>query len=178
VQGSKSRSQAAARDDSNRAPILVTCESPDRDARREQFLPLMMKNPDKTVWMINPEMLYTFRFVWHELRKIVERRHKGAKFNDKPMTVREGSLYGLGGFIRWAVCRAAACPSGVSGLSGGEQHCPRLSGCRCPDMCSPSCRCRLTAVFLSRVWVSHSRAGQRPPGSDQTNVSFRKPTSK
>jgi hypothetical protein len=66
----------------------VTCESPDRDARREQFLPLMMKNPDQTVWMINPEMLYTFRFVWHELRKIVERRHKGAKFNDKPMTVR------------------------------------------------------------------------------------------
>jgi hypothetical protein len=46
----------------------------------------MSKNPEKNLWMINPELLYTFRFVWHELRKIVERRHKGSKFNDKPMT--------------------------------------------------------------------------------------------
>ncbi|KAK3277448.1 hypothetical protein CYMTET_14553, partial [Cymbomonas tetramitiformis] len=67
-------------------PIVVLCETIDRDARREQFLPLMQRNPGKDIYMINPQLIYTFRFVWHELRKVVERRHKNANYNDKPMT--------------------------------------------------------------------------------------------
>mmetsp|Transcript_802 Transcript_802/g.1422 ORF Transcript_802/g.1422 Transcript_802/m.1422 type:complete len:660 (-) Transcript_802:86-2065(-) len=80
------KSNRKSKDPPPKPPTLVLCETPDRDARREIYMPLMSKNPEKNLWMINPELLYTFRFVWHELRKIVERRHKGVKFNDKPMT--------------------------------------------------------------------------------------------
>jgi len=46
----------------------------------------MARNPEKDIWMISPEMIYAFRFVWHELKKVVEAKRPGAAFNDKPMT--------------------------------------------------------------------------------------------
>ena len=57
-----------------------------RDARREQFLPLMRANKDKEIYLTTPETTYTFRYVWHELKKIVEATQPGSKYNDKPMT--------------------------------------------------------------------------------------------
>jgi len=55
----KHKDPKAARDPDSLPPTLALCESPDRDSRREVYLPLMMRNPDKELLMINPEMLYT-----------------------------------------------------------------------------------------------------------------------
>lgn len=77
--------QTGERGKRGRPPTVVVCETPERDARREQFLPLMRHNPDKQVLMLAPEAIYTFRFVWHELKKVIEARD-GKEYNDKPMT--------------------------------------------------------------------------------------------
>ena len=69
-----------------RVAALVLGEPLIRDARREQFLPLMRANKDKEIYLTTPETTYTFRYVWHELKKIVEARNPGSKYNDKPMT--------------------------------------------------------------------------------------------
>ena len=69
-----------------RVAALILGEPLIRDARREQFLPLMRANKDKEIYLTTPETTYTFRYVWHELKKIVEARNPGSKYNDKPMT--------------------------------------------------------------------------------------------
>lgn len=69
-----------------RIAALILGEPLIRDARREQFLPLMRANKDKEIYLTTPETTYTFRYVWHELKKVVEQRNPGAKYNDKPMT--------------------------------------------------------------------------------------------
>ena len=71
---------------SSRPAALILGEPLIRDARREQFLPLLLGNRDKEIYIVTPEMVYTFRYVWHELKKVVESRHAGVKYNDKPMT--------------------------------------------------------------------------------------------
>ena len=58
-----------------------------------EFRQLMKCRPmeRRTCWtcgrdlMVAPEAVYTFRYVWHELKRVVEARHNGT-YNDKPMT--------------------------------------------------------------------------------------------
>jgi hypothetical protein len=56
-----------------------------RDARREQFLPLLLGNRDREVYIVTPEMIYTYRYVWHELKKVVESRHAGRGLHSFPL---------------------------------------------------------------------------------------------
>lgn len=70
-----------------RAALLVV-ETLDANARRETFLPLLLRNPDKEVFLLNPAMAHAFRYAFGALKQAIERdpRHRGAAFKDKPMT--------------------------------------------------------------------------------------------
>ena len=89
-----SGAQPWRRDGGSEAPdaVLICCESLDANARREVFIPLMEANPQRRIWLLNPEIVHAFRFAYHSILQGVLRLHVRAHRLSHSALVRRTSL--------------------------------------------------------------------------------------